>query len=179
MYCPTCRGEYREGITTCPRCDVGLRETLPEVDVIQAEEETVAVGTSGEHTSLRVVEVGGRRLDVQKAFTYDVASELVRNLELKAIPAILRPIGEVRARGQQPHFEVHVRPADEAQATQILHALWTRMVEEEGGRAVDANDIEHCPACGATVPLDVAECPDCGLAIGAAEGGEPEEDEEA
>ena len=30
MFCPKCRDEFREGITTCPDCDVYLVEELPE-----------------------------------------------------------------------------------------------------------------------------------------------------
>lgn len=29
MFCPSCEGEYREGITHCPECDVDLVESLP------------------------------------------------------------------------------------------------------------------------------------------------------
>ena len=30
MFCPNCGDEFREGITTCPDCDVSLVEELPE-----------------------------------------------------------------------------------------------------------------------------------------------------
>ncbi|HVS13909.1 MAG TPA: hypothetical protein VMV46_08295 [Thermoanaerobaculia bacterium] len=30
MICPSCEGEYREGITRCPVCDVDLVDALPE-----------------------------------------------------------------------------------------------------------------------------------------------------
>ena len=29
MFCPTCRAEYRSGVTRCPDCDVNLVEELP------------------------------------------------------------------------------------------------------------------------------------------------------
>lgn len=29
MFCPRCRSEYREGLVTCPECDVGLLAELP------------------------------------------------------------------------------------------------------------------------------------------------------
>jgi hypothetical protein len=29
MFCPSCEGEYREGFTRCPECDVDLVEKLP------------------------------------------------------------------------------------------------------------------------------------------------------
>ena len=30
MFCPKCRGEFREGFVRCIKCDVDLVETLPE-----------------------------------------------------------------------------------------------------------------------------------------------------
>lgn len=32
MYCPDCRAEYREGIRTCPDCEVQLVDELPPED---------------------------------------------------------------------------------------------------------------------------------------------------
>ncbi len=32
MFCPDCRGEYREGFTRCELCGVDLVEVLPPVD---------------------------------------------------------------------------------------------------------------------------------------------------
>src|SRR6185436_16077361 len=33
MYCPSCRGEYREGFDRCSDCEVALVEALPEEPV--------------------------------------------------------------------------------------------------------------------------------------------------
>lgn len=177
MYCTTCRGEFRPEITVCPTCQTALVAELPQAETIEPGTETVAVGLSGDHASLRVFEVEGRTIDLQKAFPYEVASELVRDLEHVNIPSVLRPLQGVVMRDTRPHFEVHVRPADQARAGQILHDRWAQIAADEAGGPVAPLDIEKCPACGAEVPLSAEECPDCGLGIGSAVG--DEEDEEA
>ena len=41
-WCPNCKNEYREGVTTCPDCDIELVDELPEdVDEIGAEPQPV------------------------------------------------------------------------------------------------------------------------------------------
>ncbi len=38
MFCPDCRGEYREGFTRCELCGVDLVEALPPVDETSEED---------------------------------------------------------------------------------------------------------------------------------------------
>jgi len=38
MFCPDCRGEYREGFTRCELCGVDLVEALPPVDETSDED---------------------------------------------------------------------------------------------------------------------------------------------
>ena len=38
MYCPECRAEFREEITTCPDCEVSLVAELPEMPELSAED---------------------------------------------------------------------------------------------------------------------------------------------
>ncbi len=180
MFCATCRGEFRAGIVRCPTCDVALVDALPETENVVLGDDTVAVGVSGENAAQRVAEVDGRTIDLLKAFPYDVASELLRDLEGAHIAAVLRPLSRLPLRDPRPHFEVHVRPEDQARAVGVLHAKWLKNAAQEQGAAVGAVDAEHCPACGAGVPLDVKECPDCGLTVGiAVEEDEADEEDEA
>lgn len=155
MYCPSCRSEYRAGITTCQPCGVALVEALPEVDMIEEGDETAAVDTSG-------------GTDAARAFTYDVASELVRDLEQVGIPSVLRALDKALLRDPRPHYQVHVRLADQARAAATLHARWLESARREAGAPLASTAIEQCPACGASVPLDAEECPDCGLTVGRA-----------
>lgn len=54
MYCPECRAEYREGITTCPDCGVALLAELP-ANLEFTEEDLVAVMDTGDVSLLPVV----------------------------------------------------------------------------------------------------------------------------
>ena len=38
MFCPDCRGEYREGFTRCELCGVDLVKALPPVDETHEED---------------------------------------------------------------------------------------------------------------------------------------------
>lgn len=38
MFCPDCRGEYREGFTRCEQCAVDLVETIPPKDETSADD---------------------------------------------------------------------------------------------------------------------------------------------
>ena len=53
MFCPSCEGEYREGITRCPVCDVDLVERLP---ASLHETELVVLFESAEPEELMPVE---------------------------------------------------------------------------------------------------------------------------
>lgn len=162
MYCPSCRSEYRAGIAACKPCGVPLVEVLPAVEMISETDETAAVDSSG-------------GVDAVRAFTYDVASELVRDLEQENIPSVLRALDKALLRDPRPHYQVHVRLADRERAATKLHARWLEIARREAGGQVGATAIEQCPACGAAVPLDAEECPDCGLTVGRATDDEVED----
>ena len=54
MFCPECRAEYREGVTTCPDCGVTLIPELPAVSEL-TDEDLVAVLDTGDVSILPVV----------------------------------------------------------------------------------------------------------------------------
>jgi len=56
MYCPNCRGEYREGFTWCQDCDVALVDALPDEP---AEEEPKDRGVPGDDENGEGVEGQG------------------------------------------------------------------------------------------------------------------------
>lgn len=140
---------------TCTSCGAALVDVLPELEMITEGDETAPVDNSG-------------GTDTVRAFTYDVASELVRDLEQVGIPSILRALDKALVRDPRPHYQVHVRVADQARAAATLHAHWLEIAQREAGGQVGATSIEQCPACGAAVPLEAEECPDCGLTVGRA-----------
>ncbi|HEV7503707.1 MAG TPA: DUF2007 domain-containing protein [Thermoanaerobaculia bacterium] len=57
MFCPECRGEYREGFTECADCGVPLVETLPEPETDQASDAgLVALLRTGDPNELAFAE---------------------------------------------------------------------------------------------------------------------------
>lgn len=176
MYCPECRSEYRAGVVRCVTCDVALIETLPELKPITVEEDTRAVGRSGESGLSQKVQMEGRTIDLSRCFVFEEAKEIQGLLEDEAVSTLLREVG-LEFPDHRARFEVHVRPQDHAKADQLLHGHWRNLAAAEAGGDVAADDPERCPACGASVPLDVAECPECGLNVGIG-GSDPAEDEE-
>lgn len=168
MFCPSCRSEYRAGITTCVTCGVPLIEALAEVLPIGASEATLPVGISGERTLSRNVEIEGRSVDLARTFPYEQAAEMAAVLEDEGIPSRRLEVTGIEFPDHRPRFEVHVRTADHVKAETLLHGRWRELAENEGGMSETPDDPEQCPACGARIPLDVAECPDCGLNVGAA-----------
>jgi len=154
---------------------VTLVDTLPnDADPILEGDATLRVGISGERGLSQMVELEGRDVDLRNSFPYDVAVELVRDLDQEHISSVLREIDGALFRDKKARYEVHVRTADHERATKSLHDRWQKLAEAEVGAAGGApEDAGKCPACGSEVPLNVEECPDCGLFVGAAEGDEP------
>jgi hypothetical protein len=54
MYCPQCRAEFREEITTCPDCEVSLVVELPEMSEL-SDEDLVSVLETADVAVLPVV----------------------------------------------------------------------------------------------------------------------------
>ena len=52
MYCPDCRAEYREGVETCPDCEVRLVAELPPE---RSDEDLVAIFETADVSLLPVV----------------------------------------------------------------------------------------------------------------------------
>ena len=65
MFCPSCRGEYREGIERCPECDVPLVAMLEEPEAGEPEAKLVKVFQTGEAAIIPVVEsvLGGAGIE--------------------------------------------------------------------------------------------------------------------
>ncbi|MGW8286661.1 MAG: putative signal transducing protein [Desulfobulbales bacterium] len=53
MYCPSCRGEFREGFTRCEDCDEDLVEKLPEKAVKPGYVQLATVFTEGEIAAIK------------------------------------------------------------------------------------------------------------------------------
>jgi hypothetical protein len=143
---------------------------LPKFEDL-AEEDLSATKPVGYATGdvSRVLEVGdGRSIDLMRVFLLRQASELEGTLRDAGLPAIIVPV-DAPFQDDHPRFEVRVRNADHGRAEEVLRAAFEGAVAHEAtGGPIGEVDAEHCPACGAHVPLDVEECPDCGLNVGGA-----------
>lgn len=168
MYCPSCRSEYRAGITDCHGCGVALVDALPELRrAVRDDDPTVAIGL-GDGT-LNVLEHEGKKVDLGRVFPLERAKELQSIVERAGVPTLLRERAELVFPDRKPRFELHVHADDRQTAEELLREAWAALVEADV--AATPASIEECPACGANVPLDAEACPDCGLVVGRADDG--------
>lgn len=159
-WCTECQSEYREGITTCPTCNVALSATPPEppdeIDdeaLLDSDKELVVIVRAQFKTCLEIREA----------------------LRGKGIPCVLlreADEGESAREHREALIDVLVEETRIEEASQALHEKWSGLLQKEGlepatGPTGEAEPMElHCPACNAVVAEEATECPDCGLALG-------------
>ena len=134
MWCPTCRGEFVEGIATCPQCQVALVEDLP-VDEPEYVPDTWKL--AGE-------------------FTDEVAATLAQGLlQNNDIPCKLENasfrVQPVPVSQDMTALRLWVEDANLEAATQLLAEAENYGLCSECGAVVVKEDKE-CPACG--TPLE-------------------------
>ncbi len=143
-YCPVCRGEFVEGIKTCPDCSVELAEQLPPE------------GPDYEFELL--VEAEG-----------EIATRVIKaELDASGIPNVLSgdALGAVHVYPAKD-AKIWVPKRHLVQAKEIAdQVLSSPPLEEEA-----LGDETYCDSCGAKVPDDAEKCPECGASF---EGGQKE-----
>lgn len=157
MWCHTCNCEFREGVVTCPTCEIALHEDAPtepeEIDedqLLDSDTELTVVGR-GEFASVM---------------------ELRRAFHAAGVPvAIVReepePNATDEARRHAPRFELLIPTARMEDAAKVLAERNAEALKREGLKPLEAgDDTGHCPACGAAVSETATECADCGIALG-------------
>lgn len=177
MFCPSCHAEYRPGFEECAHCKVELVASL-EVAAISPEEALNAkgVGLVPEGESNQLQEIADKTYDLTRVFPVEFALHLRDRLTNDGVPVLIVPVDEVFP-DQRSHYEVRVKADEYEKAEQLVQEWWATQVEAQRTAAQGAaENVEHCPACGAHVPLDAEECPDCGLFVGAGEAAEDEDD---
>lgn len=175
-FCPKCHSEYREGFKACPPCDdTPLVDELPKVEELRLEdvENTAPVGSASSAEVGRPVEIDGRSIDLLRVHVLSEASALNHMLLERGVPALIAPLEGVDFPDGQQRFEVRVHKDNHERAEALIREVWAEQVDVEGTAApaegAEGTGAEDCPACGAHIPLDVAECPECGLVVGASE----------
>jgi hypothetical protein len=155
-WCHSCGAEFREGVSSCPTCNIALDAAPPdppeEVDddsLLDSEEELTMIGRGDFATCL----------DYRAAFhAAGIPCALVREEVEADAPAEAR---------QHPRFEILVPVSRIDDVGKVLSQREASALEREGLRPIEpATDGEHCPACGAALKPDDAQCSDCGIALG-------------
>ena len=111
MYCPKCRGEYREGFTRCADCDVDLVDELPPEPEI-------------EYADLVTVLAASDEVEVNLAQSL-LAAAGIRNLARGEGVQDVFGLGRIGA-GFNPLFgpvEIQVLPEDAEEARRLLEDL--------------------------------------------------------
>ena len=175
-FCPQCRSEFRPGFAVCKACgDVPLVEELPEITELSPDsvDSAVPVGIASDPDIARLAEVDGHTVDLLRVFPLKRTQELQADLSEVGFASLIVPV-PFTFPDMLPRFELRVLPEHRIPAEDALRERWAETLAAEGlDDAHEATSVDECPACGATIPLDVDTCPECGLFVGAA----AEEDE--
>lgn len=164
-YCPECRGEYRDGVGSCPKCGLALVSEIPERDPF-ASPRSMAEMLQGENLSPAFV--GGPT----------GLAELRDLLAERRIPSVVGSPPEEGggASCRRPSLMLMLRPADVERAHGAFHEAFEAEHRSELVQPIDPNaaeedgaeaPLDECPACGTPRKSpDVDECPECGLFLG-------------
>jgi hypothetical protein len=144
MFCPVCRGEYREGFTFCSDCDVALVAELPrDPDGVDFDAEVGLGGDDRVHPDgdlVRVFSTGEAALIpvVQSLLDDAGIGVMTKGEPVQDIFALGRLFGANSAVGPVEFF---VRPDQADEAARLLEGLGEPLAE----------DAEN-PGTGATEP---------------------------
>ena len=161
MFCPKCRGEYREGVTRCAICDVDLIAVVPPADPFESPEKMAEVLKDKDLEALMVGNVAGLK---------HAQSDLAK----RHIASVIAPEGDEELQpGLHARLFLLVAQTDLEAARQYIEDKWAAGIEKEGvmfhSPVSATNDATRCPGCGEPVPASVSTCPSCELFLGDSE----------
>jgi len=147
-YCPSCRGEFREGFEWCERCEVAL---VPELEPDFTDPDEMARRLAGQEVVPLLV---GPLLDL-KALRDELAAARI------ACVIGPPPDAEDCSTGScTPRLALYVAVEDVAAARKRLG------LDEGPESGADAGAGERCPACSAPLRRSAESCEECGLFLG-------------
>jgi len=160
MFCPQCRGEYRDDINACAHCEIPLVAELPPEDTFASEEAMAASLADKDVQAL----VTGSHVGLREAQHF-LASQRVAS-------TIAGEQEEQVEQGMHERFFLIVAAEDGERAKTLLQQRWRAGLEAQGMAFQDVSSTSAgvCPACGTSVSETITECPECGLFLGEAEG---------
>ena len=162
-FCPACRTEYREDVSSCVHCERPLVPDLPESDDLKAERLRQAVKEEKASAILKA--------------PYADACQMVEFLHSAGVDSMV--IGDPKTcgkGGQCSHYFVAVLNEDVEVAAAALREEQKRLVDSDDECRgadldamvdLDAEGKKQCPACGEPFEGTPEECPECGLFLGA------------
>ena len=161
-FCPSCRTEYRPGVTKCVHCDKDLVVALPEADAVKSERLRAAVK---EDKAARIFRAA-----------YNESCQMVEFLQSQGLDSMVTGDPESCGKGNQcSHFFVSVLPEDVPAAAEIMRDEQKRLLDSDDECRgadldamvdLDAEGQKTCPACGFAFDGTPEECPDCGIFLG-------------
>jgi hypothetical protein len=156
MFCPSCRSEFRAGVTHCQSCDVDLIAELGAADTVAGEDRMAKA-------------LADKDLEQLVIGNHVALREVQRYLSAERIPSIIGGEQDEDEPAVAARFYLLVATTDLDNARQKLEARWKKGLAKEGLElaAVTAAGEGACPACNTQVPDGANECPDCGLFLGA------------
>ncbi len=120
MFCPNCRYEYKEGVSTCPDCDVPLVSELPPEEEIEPEYiELVTVLETSNHSKILIAKSILDESGIDYYPGKDSLLDLFGGGRLGLNPVI-------------GHVQFQVRPEDEEAARELLSELADEPEEDIG-----------------------------------------------
>jgi hypothetical protein len=116
-FCPRCRSEYRQGVSRCPECEVGLVDQLPPApELVWDPREWVTVDESGDESEALILEgffsEAGLAVRLQRHGDHSFPT----------------------SHGVLSRFEVQVRAEDFGRAIDLLEGLDESSHPEEGAQ---------------------------------------------
>jgi hypothetical protein len=136
MFCPLCKSEYRECITTCATCDATLVASLDAAEV--RANPPILLWTGKDETQFAAV---------------------ASTLKDARIPALVyeHPHAALGNRWR-PESQIRVLQSDLKRALQIAAAA-------TGAPHSAPRDVRNCHGCGAEVRVTLTHCPRCGTML--------------
>lgn len=155
MFCPSCRSEFRIGISYCQNCEVDLIAELPQESIFQSTE---SMAEALKDKDLKPVLVASH-------------VELIKVQDLLAAQQIPSILANEDAANYQPgvasRFFMMVAEEDVDKTIAFLNKSALEGFQREGiVQELTLEDSLKCPACNADAPPNAEECPECGLFLG-------------
>jgi transposase-like protein len=162
-YCPSCKDEYRAGISHCAVCNTPLISGREQLERVREKQQALA------ERSMEIL-ITDELVNIRKGPLKDMKT-LQRLLANERIPAILAGDEGGCAKGCcGPELYLQIKKDDIPVATEVLTREFIKSTALDSHDLMNATAVfDHlatetvCPACGCRFSPTVGACPECGL----------------